>query len=282
MRESRATFIGPIGIGIGHVVLVFGLLNWLGYPLDSFAGHTHLQFSSLVIGSFLVAFLPVLVFARTRLVVPLGMGTVGLGIAIVAGLSTPHPEFVALGEDLLIVGTSYVGAYANGWYVWLLAYGLGGVCEYAVRTSVENLGDTLKLSARHVRLAGERSMLFGCVVGLAHTVVITILGIRHDGALLSDGLLGWGLFGMFLLGLLPMLFLIRHQLISPLAGLVAIQLVIGIETLTITNGTPVSGYMLFWPVYLLLMLLLVISEYALRWSHRKITVFRHTIQSTNR
>lgn len=270
----RATFITPIGIGIAHVILVFGFLRWIGYPLNSLTDTAVLQFLSLIIGLFLVAFVPVLVFARVRLVVPLVMGTIGFAIAIIAGLTTPHPEFAILGEDVLIVGTSYVNIYANGWYVWLLAYGLCGVCEYFIRTSADSPVGPLGFSSWGVPLNRKQSVLFGCVVGLAHTVVIVSLGIGRSGALLSGWLLGWGLFGIFLLGSIPILFLSRYQLISPLAGLVTIQLTIGVETLATISGTPVSSYMLFWPVYLALMLLLVVGEYVLRWGYRKVAVSR--------
>lgn len=281
-RTDRATFIAPIGIGIGHVVLVLGLLKWLGYPLDWFVSTAILQLISLILGLFLVAFIPVLVFARTRLVVPLGMGIAGFGIAIVAGLTTPHPEFATLGEDVLIVGPSYIGVYANGWYVWLLAYGLGGVCEYVIRTSIDGLADPLEFSGWHVPLDRQRGILFGCVTGLAHTVVVIILGIGGEGTLLSGWLLGWGLLGVLLLGSIPMLFLIQYQLISPLAGLVTIQLMTGVETLLTTSGTPVSSYLLFWPVYFVLMLLLVVGEYVLRWGHRKITTNCQMVWPVNR
>jgi hypothetical protein len=283
MQTDRTPFIAPIGVGAGHVLLVFGLLNWFGYPLDWFVDTAVLQLIALIFGLFLIAFIPVLLFTCTRLVVPLGMGIAGFGIALVSGLTTPHPEFATLGDDLLTMGPFYVGAYANGWYVWLLAYGLGGVWEYAVRTSVDGLGDPLEFSGWHVSLGGPRSVLFGCMVGLVHATVIIILGIEHEGVLPSGWVLGWGLLGMLLLGSIPMLFLIRYQLISPLVGLVTILLMTGVETLSTTSGTPVSSYLLFWPVYFVLILLLVVGEYVLRWSHQKLAIIdKQSGQATNR
>lgn len=270
---NRATFITPIGIGIGHVMLMLGLLNWTGYPLDSVANTPVLRLVFLITRLFLVAFVPVLVFVRVRLIVPLIMGTIGFAIAIAASLATPYPEFVMLSEDVLIVGTSYVNVYASGWYVWLLAYGLGGVGEYFVRISADDRVGRLEFSSWHVPLDQNWRILFGCVVGLAHTIVIITLGIGREGALLSGWLFGWGIFGIFLLGFIPILFLIQYQLISPLTGLVTFQLTTGVETLVTSSGTPVSSYMLFWPVYFALMLLLVVGEYALRWDHRKVTIY---------
>lgn len=270
IQEERATLIAPIGIGAGHVIFILGLLRWLGYPLDWLTGTTILQLISLILGLFLVAFIPVLLFARTQLVVPLGMAIVGFGIAIVAGLMTPRPEFATLGENVLVMGPTYVGAYANGWYVWLLAYGLGGVCEYVVRSSINGFVDPPEFSSWYVPLDRQRSILVGCVIGLAHTVVSITLGIEGEGMLLSGWLLGWGLLGVLLLGSIPILFLIQYQLISPVAGLITIQLAIGIEILITTSGTPVSSYMLFWPVYLTLMLLFVIGEYVLRRGYQKV------------
>lgn len=271
---DRATVFGPIGVGVGHVTLVLGMLSRLGYPLDSFAGAAPLQLTSLIGGMFLVAFGPVLLFARTRLVVPLGMGVVGFGVAIVVGFTTPIPAFATLGEHVLVVGSSPVGAYANGWYVWLLAYGLGGGCEYVVRTSVDGLVDPKVFSSGHLPLDRQRSVLFGCVVGFAHTVVIVALGIGHERALLSGWLLGWGLLGTMLLGTMPTLYLLRYRLLSPFVGFVSIILAVGVETLTTTGGTPINSYLLFWPVYLVLLLVLAIGEYALRWGHRTATAYR--------
>lgn len=270
MRTGRETVVVPSGIGVGHVLLVLGLLLWSGYPLDWFVGTALLQFLTQILGLFLLAFIPVLVFAQLRLGVPLGLSLIGFGIATVAGLMTPHPEFAPFGEDLLTVGRFYVGAYANGWYVWLLAYGLSGACEYVVRTTVDGLDEPLVFSRWQQPLDRLRSVPLWAVAGVAHTVVIIALGIGHEAALHSGLLLGWGLLGVFLLGSIPMLFLIRSQLISPLAGLVTIQLIIGVETLLATSATPVSSYMLFWPVYFLLLLLLVVGEYVVRWGHRDI------------
>ncbi|WP_164974669.1 hypothetical protein [Halegenticoccus tardaugens] len=280
-RGDLATFITPIGIGIGHVMFVFGLMNWIGYPFYLFSGTRVLQIIFLILGLFLVAFVPVLIFARVRLVVPLVMGTIGFGIAIVAELTTPHPEFATLGEDVLIVGTSYIAVYTSGWYVWLLAYGLSGVCEYFIRISADGRVGSVEFSSRHVPFNRKQNVLLGCVVGLAHTAVIVCLGIGREGTLLSGWLLGWGVPGLLLLGSMSMLFLIRYQVISPLAELVSVQLLVGVEALATISGTPVSSYLLFWPVYLALMLLLVMGEHALRLGYRKVTKCRRTVTTTD-
>lgn len=276
MRGNRATVIGPIGVGIGHVILVLGVLHWLGYPLYSFAGTAILQHTALIGGLFLVAFVPVLLFTRTQLVVPLGMGAVGFGIAIIAGLVTPSPAFATLGEHVLVVGPTYLGSYANGWYVWLLAYGLSGVCEHAIRTRGDRGIDTQALSDWNFPLDRRQSVLFGCAVGLVHTAVFFALGLEQAGELPSGWVLGWGVLGTMLLGLIPILLLGRSQLIAPVAGLVAIVLATGIETVMTTDGTPVSSYLLFWPVYAVLLALLALGESMLRWGRRKMMVYRQT------
>ncbi|WP_231188884.1 hypothetical protein [Haladaptatus sp. DYF46] len=275
-RDNRAMLLVPIGSGAGHVLLVLGVLTWLGYPFKSFATTAIYQFSFLLVGLFLVAFVPVLLFTRGRLVVPLGMSIVGLSIALIAGLTPPYPEFATLGENVLVVGPSDMAAYANGWYIWLLAYLLGGIVEYAVRMTVDSIPNPQQFSSWHVQIDRRRSVLIGCLIGFAQTVVIITLGISHEGALLSGWLLGWGLLGMVLLGMIPTLFLLRYQMISPFVGLITIILVIGVGSLTMVGGTPASSYLLFWPVYFVLMLLLAIGEYALRWGHHTMTKYRRT------
>lgn len=277
IRNNREMFLAPSGVGVGHVILVLGVLTWLGYPLVSFAATAIYQFGFLLVGLFLVAFVPVLLFTHTGLVVPLGMGTVGLSIAMITGLTTPHSEFTTLGENILVVDPSDMAAYANGWYIWLLAYVLGGVGEYVVRMAVDGFPEPQRFSGWHVQIDLRQCVLIGWVIGFAQTVVIITLGIRHEGTLLSGWLLGWGLLGTILLGAMPTLFLIRYQLISPFVGLITIILVIGAEGLTIASGTPVSSYLLFWPVYFVLMLLLATGEYALRWGYFTMTKYRRTV-----
>lgn len=177
-----------------------------------------------------------LLFVRTRLIVPLGLGVVGVGIAIAVGLTTPHPEFTTLGTQVLVVGSPFVGAYAEGWYVWLLAYGLGGLCEYVVRTSVDERAGSQVLGDWPIQFAQHQRVLFGGGVGLTHVIVFITLGLEH-GELLSGWLLGWGLFGVFLLGVMSALFLVRYQLIAPLGGFVIILLMTGVEALTMIRST---------------------------------------------
>lgn len=271
-QEDRSRFAGPIAAGAGHVILVFGLLSWFDYPLALFDGTAILQILVLIVGLFLLTFVPVLLFIRARLIVPIGIVPIGFGIAIVAEFTTPAPDFAALNNHVLVIGPTYLGTYANGWYVWLLAYGLGGLCEHAVRTHLNSIIDTQVLSGWHLQFDRRWSVLLGCAVGLVHAAVFITLGIERGGELLSGWLLGWGILGVTLLGSIPVLLLIRHQLIIPSVGLVAIVLTTGIEALTMTDGTPVSSYMLFWPVYFVLILLLAIGEWVLRLSYRRVMI----------
>lgn len=273
--NERFDTLAPIAVGIGHVVVVLGVMGLFGYPITAFNDGTGLlEVSSQVIGLFLLAFIPALLLRRVRLIIPISLVSFGFGGAILAEFLTPGPEFGALDGHTLTVGSSYLGMYADGWYVWLFACLLGGLCEYGIRWVIDGTSDPPIFRGINLPFGWRHSVLCGGVVGILHAAIFVALGIEREGMILSGLLLGWALGGAVLLGGVVTLLLVRYQLLTPLVVFVFIVIATGIEASSTAVGTPVSSYLLFWPVYVIATLIVAVGEYVFRRVGRIVTTYR--------
>lgn len=275
MGTDRFETMLPTGAGVVHLVLVFGLMGLLDYPFWPITDVTAaFEIFHRVVGVFLLAFVPVWLLTHVRLVVPAALVQLGLMVTIIAEFTTSGPTFASLDGHVLVVGSTVFGVYTTGWYVWLLTAAVAGSCEYVFRTRVDSLIGPPEFHDVKLPLDRRRSLVVGVLLGMAHATTFVTLGIEREGVMLEGVLFGWIFVGGILLGLVPMYLLVRHWLVGSAIGFMIIVFVTGVEILTTTVGTPATSYQLFWPAYIVVFLIIGVSEHTVRFVIRKAALSR--------
>lgn len=265
--DTRVASIASFAIGISHLVIVVGLMEILGYPVIALGDTASLiGIVPRIAELFFLGFIPAVLLIRFRLVVPITLVSLGLCVAILAELLTPGPTVAVMDEHVLAVGFPVLRAYVEGWYIWLFGYLLGGLCEYSVRWPFDGTAGSPPLSDLEFQfpLSRRGALGFGFVVGVLHAAVIFVFGFEHEGVVASGLLLGWGVGGAVILGATATVLLARHRLVVPVVAFAFVVIVTGIEAVMATVGTPVGSYQLFWPVYVVVFLMIGLCEYVVR------------------
>lgn len=273
--KNRLLYAAPLIAATAHLIIVHSMVVILGYPSGLFYDTVGLfETSHRTIGVLLLVGVPVALLVWVRLIVPTTLVSIGFIYVIIAELGLASPDIVQLGDHILIDGTAYVGMYATGWYVWLLAAILGGLCEFVVRTRRSwSLGSPVN-NGPDMPLNRSNAALLGVVFGVLHTVVFAVLAIEREGMLQMEPVLLWGLIGGVVLGGISVYLSVRMLLLGPLIAFGLIVVATGVEALSTIVGLPVSSYLLYWPVYLGIVLLVALIEYICQVTTHKVATYR--------
>lgn len=275
--ENRLMYTVSLIAATAHLVIVHSLMVVLGYPSGLFYDTVNLfETSHRIIGVLLLVGVPVALLVWVRLIVPTMLVSIGFICVIISELGPTSPEFVQLGDHILIDGTAYIGMYATGWSVWLLAAILGGLCEFVVRTRRSwSLGSPVD-TGPDMPLNRSNAALLGVIFGVLHTVVFAVLAIERERMLQMESVLIWGLIGGVALGGISVFLAVRILLLGPLIVFGLIVVATGVEALSTIVGIPVSSYFLYWPVYFGIIMLIALVEYLGRVTTQKVATYRRS------
>lgn len=275
-RDSQRStaLLGALFVGVVHTAVVGGVVARLDYPVQTFESLPG-GVAGAAVGLVTVVAVPVFVLLRYRVVLPALAATVGVAWPIYRAVTTPAPEFSTLGGYTIVDGTRYVDAYANGWYVWLLASVLLGLTEYVVRRDHEWLPSPARSTRLDQWLRREQvsARRLAAVVGVAHAAVFLLLagnsGYVRGGFLPSPWYVGlgvavWTLLGLLLVGGLPVYLLVRTRLVAPSVVFAWLVSAVGWAQLTPRPDDSLPVYFIGWVFFAGVLFVVGGVEYGLR------------------
>ncbi|MEY7851440.1 hypothetical protein AB7C87_19825 [Natrarchaeobius sp. A-rgal3] len=259
-----------VAVGIAHATLLVGVALRLGYdtgptlaaPLESIVRYGGL----IALGA-----VPVWLALEDRLVVPLVVVGVLVGLALYWELTPPAPTFQDVAEiepaideptgHTVVSDGLYLTHYVSAWYAWLAGAVLAGFWEHVVRARTRWLPDP----AHNLPIPSDRrgAGILAVIAGLVHT--LASLGIASSWGMTGpSGIYVWGALGGVVAFAVPTYLLLRHDLALPTA--VAVVLFVNSvhsQQYVSGPGDPHVLYVGAWFVFLGIALFVGALEYGL-------------------
>ena len=274
-RSSALTLALALGCGLAHVAVVLGVALTLGYAVGPGA-YSPLGIAWRYGGLALVAALPVYIWHRYRLVLPVLALFVTTGAILWLELTPPGPTFRDLAEVERLAEPTGIVVVEDGLYavrymtsaaVWTVGFLFLGVVEYVARMSWLRLPPSRSIPWLPVAPSRRRAVLVAATAGLLHAAVMGWLAIRLGVGV--DATPTWLLAlyaggGLWLLAAVPIYLLVGHRLVAP-ATLLALAVLFDVRA-EMTGGVdgPHALYVGAWVVVLAVLLVVAGTEYALR------------------
>lgn len=273
---SRRNAVISLLVGLLHAGAMLGVALSLGYPIGP-SEYSLLGLSWRYGGLVIVAALPVWLALRYRVVTPLIALVLTSAYVLGMELTPPGPTFQDVAElerldeptGILVVENGlYIVRYMVNASVWTLGFLFLGVVESTARSAWEWLpAGPPDRTWLQIPASRREAAVVASAAGLLHAFVMVWFAARL-GVTASGGF-GWLLylgsaFGMWVLAAVPVYLLVRHRVVSS-AALLSIFILLDVRAeFTASVDDPHGFYFGAWFIFLAILLVVALVEYALR------------------